>query len=133
MSRGSSRIRNRRGAGSNGEYEVLFNLSPYQIAVLIFNIKYGSKHKMVGFEDADYTEHQLRLQLDNDTKIPVTKSALESALWSCNLLSEVDEFQHPEGKEFKQFVGELLMSRRQREWFDFEYNLIRKKESQNES
>lgn len=115
------------------ESEAVFNLSPYQIAVLIFNVKYGSNHKMVGFEDADYTEHQLRMQLDNETKIPVRKFALESALWSCNLLSEVGEFQHPEGKDFRRFVSEILDARRKKEWFNFDYNLICKKEPENES
>lgn len=115
-----------RNRGS-GDGDTLFNLSPYQIAILIFNVKYGSKHKMVGFEDADLTEHQLRMQLDNEIRIPVSKFALESALWSCNLLSEVDEFQHPEGRDFKGFVSDILNARRKKEWFDFDYNMIRVK------
>lgn len=75
----------------------------------------------VGFEDANQTIEALCAKLN--MKVTVRESDVESALWSCNLLSEKRRFWHPKGLTFDEFLSKLLPGAS----FDKMYNVIKEK------
>lgn len=106
---------------------VTFRLNPLDIMVLLYNVHRGAQFEdHVGFEDADRTLHQLTTDL-TDGRIKVPQGALESALWSCNLMDEVDEFWSPTDESFDEFVSRMLkyFSHDQQLEFDKFFNQLR--------
>lgn len=84
-------------------------LAPLDVVVLLLNVIKGAQKSSVGFEDADRTYKQMLEQLGRPgTKILVNESLIESALWSCNLLDEQGEFEHPSGTKFGPWLRKLL-------------------------
>jgi hypothetical protein len=78
----------------------------FDVAVLLLNIQKGAATPDVGFEDADRTIEEITRRLEK--RVLIDPSLLESALWSCNMLSERGEFAHPEGKDIQAFVKDVL-------------------------
>lgn len=115
---------------SEGEKQYL--LSMFDGMVLLLNVARGSRHPNVGFEDTDNSEAQLRALIGQGRSIAIEKSALESALWSCNLLDEQKAFEHPDGKSFDDFLNSILEPRGRGEKFDKIYNLIIPKGTKND-
>jgi hypothetical protein len=93
------------------------------LTVLIYNVWRGAEDKRVGFEDARETVDSLVAKLSKETLMD--PSLLESGLWSCNLLAEQDQFWHPQGRSFDEFVRELL---KPGEKFNRTYNVIERKD-----
>lgn len=106
------------------EGEKHYLLSMFDGMVLLLNVAKGAKHPLVGFEDTDNSEQQLRALIGQGRSISLEKSALESALWSCNLLDEHEAFEHPDGKSFDDYLNLILEPRGRGERFDKTYNLI---------
>lgn len=84
-----------------------YALSVMDLTVLLYHIYRGAQHSEVGFEDADKTLVQLSNALQV-RRAAIPREVLESALWSCNLLNEVDEFWHPKGLSFRDWVKHML-------------------------
>jgi hypothetical protein len=78
------------------------SLSEETVEVLLDHVSRGAAHPQVGFEDAAMTKKQLHNALIGRA---VRLEALESALWSCNLLDELGQFRHTIG--FREFVATL--------------------------
>jgi len=104
-----------------------YRISVLQAVVLLYHVTKGANHPKVGFEDADRTLTEMIRAL-NRTSIKVNRSVLESALWSCNLMDENDEFWHPTNKPFRRFVTNLLWDYRSE--FDEFYNFIKDKKKE---
>jgi len=94
-------------------------ISVLDLAVLVANILIASRDTEIGFVDADRTMEQLLESLN--FSFPVTPEALESALWSCNMLDEKKAFFHPFGGTFDSFLKKLRLQ----EQFDKRYNMIK--------
>lgn len=75
------------------------------LCTLLHNVRLGALVPSVGFEDADQTINQLCRQLQRNVWVP--DSALESALWSSNLLNEQGKFWDAKERTFDQLVNEL--------------------------
>lgn len=72
------------------------------LAILLYHVHRGAQHNEVGFEDAQESLESLTKALNKEISIPLQN--LESALWSANLLDENNEFWHPEGLTFDEWV-----------------------------
>jgi len=99
------------------------HLSLYQAAILLVSLYKAAKDPKIGHQDIDYSFKQLVNSLSGKG-ISVRKEVIESALYSCNMLSEDGKFWHPEGKSFNQFTKTVIGSDMT---FDSFYNLIRSK------
>lgn len=86
--------------------------------VLLYNVHRGATINKVGFEDANNTLTSITKSMN--AELTVSIADLESALWSCNLMNEQEEFWHPKEETFDQFVRSLLKGRK----FDKKYNTI---------
>lgn len=82
-------------------------VSLLDIAVLLFHIHKGNETAEVGFEDADKSIEELTALL-HSKKVEVNKDALESALWSCNLMDEEQQFWSPKKESFVLYAARLL-------------------------
>ena len=98
-------------------------LNLLDIAVLLYHVHKGASDDNVGFEDARNTLDSLSKQLCRK-KVYVSTAALESALWSCNLLDELGRFDDIRGRSFDEFLHDLIPG----EKFDRFYNTIDNKE-----
>lgn len=94
----------------------LKTVSLMDLVILLGNVYRGLVEPLVGFEDADRTVAELTLELNRKTQ--VGRTALESALWSCNLLNEQGKFWHPKGVDFETFLKKIC----QGEGFNKSYN-----------
>lgn len=93
------------------------------IAILLANVMEGAaRPHTVGFEDANHTLGELFQRLGKKRKLAAV-TAIESALWSCNLLNEAGMFRHPFGRTFKEFTEDLLHGKSEN--FDTFYNWIK--------
>lgn len=106
-----------------------FNITLLDACVLIHNVAEGAKNKDVGFEDADRTLEQMLRALRANRVFTVKQDVLESALWSCNLMSQRRKFWTPDGREFREFTREVIGDPRLK--FDDYYNIIEKKKIRN--
>lgn len=98
-------------------------ISVTDFAILLYNVFKGSQFYSIGFEDAQHTlDSYIKRFYFHQVKLKV--SDIESALWSCNLLDEKNEFWHPRKKTFKSFCNEILNDSE----FDLRYNYIKDKE-----
>lgn len=86
--------------------EAKIELDTLDLVVLMFNVFKAEKDPQVGFEDANNTLEMLIKQLN--FRFKTSPEAIESALWSCNLLDEKKEFWHPFGMSFDAFVKKAL-------------------------
>jgi hypothetical protein len=102
-----------------------FNINLLDACILIFHVSKAAKDKDVGFEDAERTLDQMLRALRANRVFTVKQDVLESALWSCNLLSQKREFHSLDGREFRAFVRDLIDDKTLR--FDEFYNVIEKK------
>lgn len=87
-----------------GEDRVI-SITALDAAVLLMHVIKGIADKDVGFEDADKTYEQIRNDLNK--MFMINKDAVESALWSCNLLNEQGRFNHPDLLSFDGFVAKM--------------------------
>jgi hypothetical protein len=83
-------------------------LSLTDILVLIDNVHRGAAlPQRVGFCDANETLETLTGRLNKKVWVPV--SAVESALWSCNLLTEIGQFRDAVRKRtFDEVLKDIL-------------------------
>lgn len=83
---------------------VKLSISKDTAAVLLEHVSRGAAHPKVGFEDATRTRwHMERAFMERAVDV----EAVESALWSCNLLDELGEFKHPYGITFDEFLHDI--------------------------
>lgn len=106
---------------SGNEYH---SLRVIDAAALLINVYRGARSSKVGFEDAERTLAMLAQELGAKDTIRMKRDALESALWSCNMLFEQGKFWHPKKISFDSFLGELLHKNQD---FDKMYNFIKEK------
>jgi len=99
--------------------EETITLSLYNLMILLYHVHKGTTTEGVGFEDAAESLRSLTKILNRD--VTVKKSAIESALWSCNLMDEEKKFWHPKSYEFKYFVKVLLRGK----GFSRKYNWVK--------
>lgn len=71
--------------------------------------------------DAEQTVKELVRKLKNNNE-KISRQAMESALYCCNMKNEDDSFWHPFKKSFRGFVLDLSQDNW---WFDEYYNLMR--------
>lgn len=90
---------------------------------LLGNVYYGANIDEVGFEDMERGINDLARQLSY-FKYYVDADAVQSALWSCNLMNEEGRFYSARGEEFDKFVARLMATSGQAYIFDKRYNLI---------
>ena len=76
------------------------------LAVLLYHLHLGAQKKEIGFEDCERTLRQVTDDLSPSSAV-VDMRAIESALWSMNLLDEHKEFWSPHGDTFDQFIRRL--------------------------
>ena len=114
----------------DNDTEVRFRLSLLEVATLLYHLHRGAQLvDKVGFEDCNQTLEQLTRKLA-PTRVFVSHEALESALWSCNLMDEAGEWWSLDGKTFDQFVAHMLERAtitEERHEFDKFYNSLKKK------
>ena len=91
------------------------------VVTLLHNLMAGALDEDVGHEDADKTIDDIVSPLNRKT--PVTLAAIESCLWSCNMLDEKQKFWDSNGRTFDQFVKDVLSPYK----FDKIYNTIEKR------
>lgn len=75
--------------------------------LLIRDVKLGKVSSQVGFEDAERTFDTMIRELGVHVSL-VPIRLVEAALWSSNLLDEIEEWKHPQGIPFDQWVESLL-------------------------
>lgn len=93
------------------------------LVTLLHNVHEGARYPEVGFEDARETLQSLSRKLGGATK--VDPGALESALWSCNLMSESGRFWDSQGRTWDEFLRDVLGSPAK---FNKQLNLIKDEE-----
>lgn len=76
------------------------------IVTLLASIKAASENADIGFSDALQTEDQVYNQLNKT--VLVDPNVIESALWCCNMLNELELFEDYRGRTFDQFVVDAL-------------------------
>jgi len=76
------------------------------VVVLLYHLYKGAELKNVGFEDASNTLPHITGQLDYPCYL--SKSLIESCLWSCNLMNELDYFWHPHNLTFDQYLKRVI-------------------------
>lgn len=107
-------------------------VSLLDLSVILYNMHAAAIDPEVGFEDCERTLWKLTDELHRRS-VTVTYGALESALWSSNMLNEKGSFFNPrrtkDGKteEFDAFVARLLHYAKKDAilHFDANYNKIR--------
>lgn len=109
-------------------------LSMLDLATLLYHVHRGAQLETVGFEDCERTLQQLTEELAPKKRL-VSRGALESALWSANLMDEAGSFWSPIGESFDRFVRRLLREATPDERLEFErfYNQIRVRKSSSQS
>ncbi len=97
------------------------------LATLLFHVHKGALHPNVGFEDCERTLKKLTDELA-PKRLSVPLDSIESALWSCNLLDEQQEWWSPKNETFEEFYKRLLkfVDPGATLRFDRIYNTIRK-------
>lgn len=93
------------------------------VVTLLYNIHVGASHDRVGFEDCLETLESITKKLSSK-KLFIDPSVLESALWSCNMMDECEEFWDARDRSFDEFVLQLLG----KDSFDRFFNTIERKE-----
>lgn len=96
-------------------------VSLYDVAVMLANVHRALHDPLVGYEDAEKTLTEFELSMRRHESFP--KEAIESALWSCNLLNEKGAFFHPRGYSFDDFIRKVLPKND----FDPVFNIIEEK------
>ncbi len=93
---------------------------------LLYHVHKGATHPRVGFEDCERTLKKLTEEL-SPRRIQVPLAAIESALWSCNLMDEQQEWWSPQSETFERFSTRLLDEADSETKFRFNriYNTIR--------
>lgn len=91
------------------------------VVTLLVHCYWAIEDEEIGFEDADYSFKEIHRKLCKKS-IQLPKSAIESALWCCNMLDERNEFWSPRGESFREFVTRLLKDYEGE--FDYFYNWI---------
>lgn len=92
------------------------------LVTLLHNVHEGARSPDVGFEDARETLQSLTRKLS--ASVSVDPGALESALWSCNLMSEAGKFWDSQGRTLDDFLRDIGLAGR----FDKQLNLIKEVE-----
>lgn len=93
-------------------------LDAYLVAVLLEHVAKGASHPKVGFEHSRYTYDEFIGRLKGHY---MEVEDLEAALWSCNLLNEMDEFITLNRVSFQDFSLKCIPNGYR---FDSVFNLI---------
>ena len=93
-------------------------VSVLDLVTLLGNVLRGADDTECGFEDAEQSLNELVAHLNRYVQIP--RPALESALWSCNLLNEAGKFWDVKDRSFDQYLKHVMRG----EAFDLDYNLM---------
>lgn len=101
------------------KFKLQKSLSILELSILILNVALAAKDPDIGFCDADRTLEELLSSLN--FTFPIQPDALESALWSCNILDEKGKFFHPFGGSFDNLLKRIGLLDR----FDKRYNMIK--------
>lgn len=96
---------------------ILLNVE--QLAVLLYNVRKAMADPKIGFEDGERTIEGLCSQINKT--VYIYRDAIESALWSSNMLHEGGKFWHPKGLTFNQFSKQVCPKEMQ---FNKIYNLF---------
>lgn len=99
------------------------NIRLSDAVVLLTNVLIAEQKSQIGFEDANRTISELFNELVGTKMVNVPVSAVESALWSANLLDERGAFVHFRPISFKTFVGNVAGPGN----FSFLHNYIKEK------
>ena len=102
--------------------DISFNITMYQLMILLVNMARAIEHKEIGYQDANVTKKQF-FQKYRRQKLTLRKEELERFLYACNLLNEQSEFYHPSKESFDKFIVDLLKGHD----FNKMYNLIQEK------
>jgi len=106
---------------SEGHNRKRLGISTLDLVVLLANVLMVDK--AVGFEDAERTlEEYVK---DAEFKVFIRKEMVESGLWACNTMDELNKFWHPRRLTFDQFVSKMLD--RESYKFNKDYNWIEEK------
>ena len=92
------------------------------LAVLLLNVHRAAKEPAIGFEDANRSLSSITRYLNKT--IQIEREAVESALWSSNMLNEDGKFWHPHDETFDVWAKKLMG----RHKFDSYYGTIEMKE-----
>ena len=75
------------------------------LAVLLYHLHKAANHKEVGNGETTLSINELNAHLNK--KLTMPKYLIESCLWACNMLDEMDDFHHVNGLTFKQTVNRI--------------------------
>jgi hypothetical protein len=105
-------------------------VKPFDIAVMMWHLQLAAKDPDIGHNDADFDLKTLCALMRTKQPCRINTIAIESALYSCNLMDEAGKFWHPEGKSFDEFLKDMVFVSRQHGNYDRFYNFFEaKKES----
>lgn len=76
------------------------------LAILLYHVHKGAQDQEIGFEDAQESLDSLTAKLNKSIDVP--RVALESALWSVNLMDEQGKYWHPLGLSFDEYAKRLV-------------------------
>lgn len=97
-------------------------ITALDLVVLLDHLSRGAFHPEVGYENSEVPYKKMVRNLAERT-IRIRVSEVESALWSCNLMSEIGKFEHPDGLSFDNFVKKMLRGKD----YNYIYNFIEEK------
>lgn len=99
------------------------------VVTLLYNCLEASRLNDIGYQDAELFLSDILLELDK-SGLRVNQKALESVLWSCNMMSEVGLFWDTKNRNFDTFIKELLARKHKPKYtFNKDYNWIERKET----
>lgn len=84
----------------------------------------------IGHNDADHDLKTLISVLKPKIPSRIKTEAVESALYSCNLMDEAGKFWHPEGKTFDRFIKDMAINSRQHAYYNRFYNYFEERAEQ---
>ena len=92
-----------------------------ELAVLLYHLHRGAQDQYVGYEGMAHTLERVSNYLNR--KVMVPQDAVESCLWSCNMLREKGEWRDIKDRTWEQFVRDLVEPHK----FNEIYHLITRK------
>ncbi len=107
-----------------------FRLSLLDITTLLYNVYRGAQTPEVGYEDCEITMKEMVKDFGGrTTKAQIPRRTLESALWSCAQMNDINQFWSPKGESFKQLVERIEQTAIDGAAvkFDERYNLLTEK------
>lgn len=72
----------------------IYSIKPLELATLLVNLHQAAQHPLIGHGDFLQSLKEITERMNKGT-VQIKKTDLESALWACNMLDEVEEFWSP--------------------------------------